>query len=40
MDHPRSLRTDRLTVQLLPNCANSEANVSNVRPRRVEIVIL
>ena len=40
MDHPRSLRSDRLTVQLLPNCANSEANVSNVRPRRVEVVIL
>jgi hypothetical protein len=40
MDHPRSLRADRLTVQLLPNCANSEANVSNIRPRRVEVVIL
>ena len=40
MDHPRSLRADRLTVQLLPNCSNSEANVSNIRPRRVEVVIL
>ncbi|MEA2980774.1 MAG: tyrosinase [Alphaproteobacteria bacterium] len=40
MDHPRSLRADRLTVQLLPNCANNEANVSNIRPRRVEVVIL
>ena len=40
MDHPRSLRADRLTVQLLPHCSNSEANVSNIRPRRVEVVIL
>ena len=40
MDHPRSLRSDRLTVQLLPQCSNSEANVSNIRPRRVEVVIL
>ena len=40
MDHPRSLRSDRLTVQLLPHCSNSEANVSNIRPRRVEVVIL
>jgi tyrosinase len=40
LDHPRSLRADRLTVQLLPNCANGEANVSNIRPRRVEVVIL
>jgi tyrosinase len=40
MDHPQGLRSDRLTVQILPNCANSEANVSNVRPRRVEVVIL
>lgn len=35
-----SLRQDRLIVQLLPHCANTEANVSNIRPRRVEIVIL
>jgi tyrosinase len=35
-----SLRQDRLTVQLLPHCANTESNVSNIRPRRVEIVIL
>ena len=40
LDHPRSLRADRLTVQLLPHCSNSEANVSNIRPRRVEVVIL
>jgi len=40
LDHPRSLRADRLTVQLLPSCSNSDANVSNVRPRRVELVIL
>ena len=40
MDNPRSLRADRLTVQLLPNCSNTEANVSNIRPRRVEVVIL
>jgi tyrosinase len=40
LDRPRSLRTDRLSVQLLPNCENTEANVSNVRPRRVEVVIL
>ena len=40
LDHPRSLRADRLTVQLLPHCSNGEANVSNIRPRRVEVVIL
>ncbi len=40
MDHPASLRSDRLTVQLLPHCSNSETNVSNIRPRRVEVVIL
>jgi len=39
LDPPR-LRADRLTVQLLPQCQNSEINVSNVRPRRVEIVII
>jgi tyrosinase len=36
----RSARSDRLTVQLLPTCANDEKNVSNIRPRRVELVIL
>jgi tyrosinase len=40
MDHPETLRSDRLTVHLLPHCANSENNVSNIRPRRVELVIL
>jgi tyrosinase len=40
LDHPRSLRGDRLTVQLLPHCANGQANAANVRPRRVEVVIL
>jgi len=35
-----SLHLDYLTVQLLPHCANTETNVSNTRPRRVEIVIL
>jgi tyrosinase len=40
MAMPRSLRSDRLTVQLLPSCANSEANASSVRPRRVEIVVI
>jgi tyrosinase len=40
LDDPRVLRGDRLNVQLLPHCSNSEANVSNIRPRRVEIVIL
>ena len=40
MDHPQSLRSDRLTVQLLPHCSSSEAHVSNIRPRRVEVVIL
>ena len=40
MDHPRHLRGDRLTVHLLPSCANPEANVSNIRPRRVEVVAL
>ena len=40
MGHSRQLRSDRVTVQLLPHCTNSEANVSNIRPRRVEVVIL
>jgi hypothetical protein len=39
-ENPASLRSDRLTVQLLPHCSNSENNVSNIRPRRVEVVIL
>lgn len=40
MDSMGGMNADRLTVQLLPNCSNSEANVSNIRPRRVEVVIL
>jgi hypothetical protein len=40
LDDPQSLRADRLTVQLLPDCHSDEANVSNIRPRRVELVIL
>jgi tyrosinase len=40
MERPRHLRGDRLTVQLLPACANNEANVADIRPRRVELVIL
>lgn len=40
LDDSHGMRSDRLTVQLLPHCSNSEANVSNMRPRRVEIVIL
>lgn len=36
----RSARSDRLTVQLVPHCANDESNVSNIRPRRIEVVIL
>jgi hypothetical protein len=40
LENPASLRSDRLTVQLLPHCSNSETNVSNIRPRRVEVVIL
>lgn len=40
IDYPRGVRSDHLTVQLLPHCSNREAHVSNVRPRRVEIVIL
>jgi hypothetical protein len=35
-----ALHLDYLTVQLLPHCASTETNVSNTRPRRVEIVIL
>jgi tyrosinase len=40
MGQPRGPRTDRLTVQLLPRCESNEAHVSNIRPRRVEVVIL
>ena len=40
LDNPAGLRSDRLTVQLLPHCSNNESNVSNIRPRRVEVVIL
>ena len=40
MDNPRSLRSDRLTVQLLPTCANRDAGLSAVRTRCVEIVVL
>jgi tyrosinase len=40
MEGQRALRGDRIDVQILPHCGNSEANVSNIRPRRVEIVIL
>ena len=39
-DREGGLREDRLTVQLLPRCESTETNVSNIRPRRVEIVIL
>jgi tyrosinase len=34
------LRSDRLTVQLLPMCASSESRASAVRPRCVEIVVI
>jgi tyrosinase len=37
---PRNLRSDRLTVQLLPHCMSSEADAGNIRPRRMEVVIL
>jgi tyrosinase len=40
MVHPQSLRGDRLTVQLLPTCTSRDPGVSNVRPRRVEVVVL
>ena len=40
MGQPRGPRTERLTVQLLPRCESNEAHVSNIRPRRVEVVIL
>jgi hypothetical protein len=40
MGQPRGPRTDRLTVQLLPRCESNEAHVSNIRPRRVEVVVL
>jgi tyrosinase len=34
------LTGDRLTVQFAPDCANREPNVSNTRPKRLEVVIL
>ena len=37
---PERLQIDRLTVQLLPECQNREAHASDVRPRRVEIVVI
>ena len=40
MGQPRGPRTDRLTVQLLPRCESNETHVSNIRPRRVEVVVL
>jgi tyrosinase len=40
LDHHRGMRADRLNVQLLPHCIDSEMNVANIKPRRVEIVIL
>jgi hypothetical protein len=40
MGQPRGPRTDRLTVQLLPRCESNESHVSNIRPRRVEVVVL
>lgn len=40
MDSSRGLRSDRLTVQLLPHCANGVAESSAVRTRCVEVVIL
>jgi tyrosinase len=40
MEDQRGLRGDRITVQLMPHCTNNEANVSNIRPRRIEVVIL
>jgi len=40
LDNPRHLRGDRLTVQLLPTCANLEASRSAVRTRCVEVVVL
>ena len=40
LENPAGLRSDRLTVQLLPHCSNSETNVRNIRPRRLEVVIL
>jgi hypothetical protein len=40
MEHPQSLRSDRLTVQLLPTCDNHQAELTAVRTRCVEVVIL
>ena len=40
MGQPRGPRTDRLTVQLLPSGNSGKSHASNIRPRRVEVVIL
>jgi tyrosinase len=40
MEHPQSLRSDRLTVQLLPTCDNRKTELTAVRTRCVEVVIL
>jgi hypothetical protein len=40
LENPRQLRGDRLTVQLLPTCADKEAARSVVRTRCVEVVVL
>ena len=40
MGNPRTLRSDRVTVQLLPQCASSQAQASAVRARCVEVVVL
>jgi tyrosinase len=36
----RSLRTDKLTIQLIPVCRSGDRTASVVRPRRVEIAVL
>src|SRR5947199_10094136 len=33
IDHPRSLPSDQLTVQLLQRCFRTQRNVTNLRPR-------
>jgi len=40
MDRPRQFRSDRVTIQLLPECASGEPRVADIRPRRVEVVVL
>lgn len=40
VESPLGLRNNRLMVQLLPQCSNAEVNASNVRPRRVDVVII